>query len=259
MLPRTRAAPNALAVIADPVFRADDDRLRRSRERSKGPASASQEASDITLNSAQPTVLRAASEAGVGELARLSHSREEARMIAALADPRASWLALDFAANRQAALGANWSSYSIVHFATHSLINARNPELSGIVLSLYDAHGNAEDGFLRMSDIYNMHVPADLVVLSVCDSAVGKDVGSEGPANLARAFFYAGARRVIATLWPVDDRASVAFMRELYNGILGHGLAPQDALTRAQRELQQNPRWRAPHYWAPFVLEGDWQ
>jgi CHAT domain-containing protein len=204
-------------------------------------------------------VLRAASEAGVTDLARLPHSREEAQTIAALADPRASWTALDFAANRSAALAASWSSYSIVHFATHSLINARNPELSGIVLSLYDAHGNAEDGFLRMSDIYNMHVPADLVVLSVCDSAVGKDVGSEGPANLARAFFYAGARRVIATLWPVDDRASVAFMRELYSGILGHGLAPQDALTRAQRELQQNPRWGAPYYWAPFVLEGDWE
>jgi CHAT domain-containing protein len=259
MLPRSRAAPGALAVIADPVFRADDDRLRLSAERTTGNTNASHDALDVAGGRAEPMVLRAVSEAGVADLARLPHSREEAQAIAALADPRASWIALDFAASRSAALAASWPSYSIVHFATHSLINARHPELSGIVLSLYDVHGKSEDGFLRMSDIYNMRVPADLVVLSVCDSAVGKDVGSEGPANLARAFFYAGARRVIASLWPVDDRASVAFMRELYSGMLRLGLAPQDALTRAQRELQQNPRWRAPYYWAPFVLEGDWE
>ena len=261
MLPRTRAAPNALAVIADPVFRADDDRLRPSPGRTKVDTSAGPVALNTTATAGTdlPTVLRAATEAGVANLPRLPHSREEAQMIAALADPKSSWMALDFAANRSAALATNWSNYAIVHFATHSLVNARNPELSGIVLSLYDAHGRAEDGFLRMSDIYNMHVPADLVVLSVCDSAVGKDVGSEGPANLARAFFYAGAHRVIASLWPVDDRASVAFMRELYSGILEHALSPQDALTRAQRVLQQNPRWRAPYYWAPFALEGDWE
>jgi CHAT domain-containing protein len=169
------------------------------------------------------------------------------------------WLALDFDANRKAALDANWSAYSIVHFATHALLNARHPELSGIVLSLVDAKGDAEDGFLRMNDIYNLRMRADLVVLSVCDSAVGKSVGAEGASNLARAFFHAGAHRVVASLWPVNDRASVAFMRAFYRALLEQELEPAAALQEAQRELRRTPRWRAPYYWSGFVLQGDWR
>ena len=198
-------------------------------------------------------LLRAASEVGIANLPRLPHTREEAQAIAALADRNASWVALDFAANREAALSASWKDYAIAHFATHALLNARHPELSGIVLSLYAADGRAEDGFLRVSDIYNLHMPADLVVLSVCESAVGKSVGAEGAANLARAFFYAGARRVVASLWPVDDRASVAFMRAFYAALLERGLRPQEALGAAQREMQANPRWKAPYYWSGYV------
>jgi CHAT domain-containing protein len=139
------------------------------------------------------------------------------------------------------------------------LLNARHPELSGIVLSLYGKDGRAEDGFLRVNDIYNLHMPADLVVLSVCESAVGKSVGGEGAANLARAFFYAGARRVVASLWPVDDRASVAFMRAFYGALLGKHLSPAQALIEAQREMRANPRWQAPYYWSGYVVEGDWR
>ncbi len=251
MLPHTRAAPKTLAVLADPVFRADDDRLRKSANPSSGRAG--------TVDATASVVLRAASEAGLADLPRLPFSREEARAIGSLADGRSSWIALDFAANRESALSAPWSNYAIVHFATHALLNARHPDLSGILLSLYDANGRAEDGFLRVNDIYNLNIPADLVVLSVCDSAVGKDVGAEGPATLARAFFYAGSRRVIASLWPVDDRASVAFMRELYRALLLRGLPPQEALASAQQSLQENPRWRAPYYWAPYIVEGDWR
>lgn len=247
MLPHTRASPRTLAVLADPVFRADDERVRKGARPASLP--------DAT----ESLVLRAASEAGLKDLPRLPFSREEARAIGSLADARSSWIALDFAANRKAALEAVWSNYSIVHFATHALLNTRHPDLSGILLSLYDANGRAEDGFLRVNDIYNLNIPADLVVLSVCDSAVGKEVGSEGAANLARAFFYAGSRRVIASLWPVDDRASVAFMREFYRALLGQGMEPHEALASAQRSLQQNPRWSAPYYWASYVLEGDWR
>ncbi len=244
-LPRSTAPPKTLAIIADPVFRSDDERLG-------GHASPSADSADTLL-------LRAASEAGIANLPRLPHTREEATAIAALADRGASWVALDFAANRAAAIGADWKNYGIAHFATHALLNARHPELSGIVLSLYDATGRAEDGFLRVNDIYNLHLPADLVVLSVCESAVGTNVGGEGPANLARAFFYAGAPRVVASLWPVDDRASVAFMRAFYRAMLDKGARPQDALIEAQRELRANPRWRAPYYWSGYILEGDWR
>jgi CHAT domain-containing protein len=156
-------------------------------------------------------------------------------------------------------LTAPWNRYGIAHFATHALLNARHPELSGIVLSLYGADGRAEDGFLRVNDIYNLHMPADLVVLSVCESAVGTSVGAEGAANLARAFFYAGTPRVVASLWPVDDRASVAFMRAFYASLLTRGQKPQEALIEAQREMRANPRWQAPYYWSGYVLQGDWR
>jgi tetratricopeptide (TPR) repeat protein len=245
-LARSSASPKRVAIIADPVFRADDARLR-------GRVAKSEPESTDTL------LLRAASDVGIANLPRLPHTRDEAEAIASLADRSASWIALDFAANRQATLGASWKDYGIAHFATHALLNARHPELSGIVLSLYSADGRAEDGFLRVSDIYNLHMPADLVVLSVCESAVGKSVGAEGAANLARAFFYAGARRVVASLWPVDDRASVAFMRAFYSALLERGLRPQDALGAAQREMQANPRWKAPYYWSGYVLQGDWR
>ncbi len=244
-LPRSSAPPKTLAIIADPVFRADDERL-------VGHAAPAPESADALL-------LRAATEAGIANLPRLPHTRDEATAIAAFADRDASWIALDFAANRAAALGARWKDYGIAHFATHALLNARHPELSGIVLSLYDADGRAEDGFLRVNDIYNLHLPAELVVLSVCESAVGTNVGGEGPANLARAFFYAGAPRVVASLWPVDDRASVAFMRAFYGALLEKGARPQDALVDAQQVLRANPRWQAPYYWSGYILEGDWR
>jgi CHAT domain-containing protein len=243
-LDRPAAASNRVAILADPVFRADDERL--------GGRAASEPASSTLL-------LRAATEAGIANLPRLPRTRDEAAAIAALADHDASWVALDFAANRDAALGSRWNDYGVAHFATHALLNARHPELSGIVLSLYGKDGRAEDGFLRVNDIYNLHMPADLVVLSVCESALGKSVGGEGAANLARAFFYAGARRVVASLWPVDDRASVAFMRAFYGALLGRKLRPQQALIEAQREMRANPRWQAPYYWSGYVVEGDWR
>jgi CHAT domain-containing protein len=245
-LTRSPAPEKAIAIIADPVFRADDERLKSQAHAARAETSGS-------------LVLRAASEAGIANLPRLPHTRDEADAIAQLADRGASWIALDFAANRTAAIDADWTRYGIAHFATHALVNDRHPELSGIVLSLYDQHGNAEDGFLRVDDLYNLRLPADLVVLSVCESAVGKSVGGEGPANLARAFFYAGSPRVVASLWPVDDRASVAFMRAFYASLLGKGSRPQNALVDAQNALRANPRWQAPYYWSGYVLEGDWR
>src|SRR5262249_21174620 len=128
----------------------------RLRGRARAPAESTNE-----------IVLRAASEVGLSDLRRLPNTREEAEGIRAMADTQ-SWIALDFAANRTATLEAPWARYSIVHFATHALVNSRHPELSGIVLSMYDASGRGQDGFLRASDIYNLTMPADLVVLSVC-------------------------------------------------------------------------------------------
>jgi len=119
--------------------------------------------------------------------------------------------------------------------------------------------GRAENGFLRTRDIYNLHLPADLVVLSACQTALGKEIRGEGLVGLTRGFMYAGARRVVASLWQVDDLATAEFMRLFYRGMLQQGLSPAAALRSAQRQLARRPQWASPFYWSPFVLQGEWK
>jgi tetratricopeptide (TPR) repeat protein len=189
--------------------------------------------------------------------AALPYSRIEAESIGALLPKDRVWLALGANASRANALAANWRRFSMAHFATHAVTDLSRPELSGIVLA---ARGDAgvEDGVLRMNDIYNLDMPVDLVVLSGCATATGRDVASEGVLSLSRAFFYAGARRIVASLWPVDDRATAAFMREFYRALLSDHQSAASALRYAQQSLSSDMRWAAPYYWAGFVLQGDW-
>jgi CHAT domain-containing protein len=243
--PARAATATAVAVMADPVFRADDSRLKSHIDAAPPPD--------------QQLVMRAAGDSGIATLDRLPNSRKEAQAIAALATASSSWVALDFAASRQAALQAAWQNYALVHFATHTLLDLLHPQLSGIVLSLYDQAGHPQDGFLRMNDIYNLHMPADLVVLSTCESALGESQGEEGLYSLSRAFFYAGARRVLASLWRVDDRASAEFMDRFYQALLKDGLKPAEALRQAQRQMADDSQWSAPYYWAGYMLQGDWR
>ncbi|MGB8377539.1 MAG: CHAT domain-containing protein, partial [Rhodanobacteraceae bacterium] len=241
--PEPSPASRRLAIFADPVFRADDPRIPAAK-------------STIARNS---DIAASGIEGGIGNLPNLPHTRTEAAGIASLAGTSNVREALGFDASRAGVMDADWASYRIIHFATHALLNARHPELSGIVLSLYDKDGHAEDGFVRMNDIYNLRMPVDLVVLSVCDSALGDKVGTDGMFTLSRAFFYAGARRVVASLWPVDDRASAQFMTHFYRALLHRHLSPPVALAEAQTELRRQPRWRQPYYWAGFVVQGDWK
>lgn len=234
-----------LAVMADPVFTADDPRLQRQPYQ--------------TLAQTSSDVSRAANDVNVGDLPRLRHSRDEAQTIAGLLPQASTWVALDFNASRQMAMQATWRNYSLVHFATHALLDLRHPELSGIVLSLFDAAGRPQDGFLRMNDIYNLEIPAELVMLSACKTAVGARVGEEGAFSLSRAFFYAGARRVLVSLWPVDDQASAQFAAYFYRNLLEKGQSPGEALRIARNEMAADPRWQLPYYWAGYVLQGDWQ
>jgi CHAT domain-containing protein len=130
--------------------------------------------------------------------------------------------------------------------------------MSGLVLSMFNKQGEYEDGYLRLSDIYNLKLSADLVVLSSCESALGKDLGSEGIIGLPRAFLYAGARSVIASLWKVDDDASVTLMKTFYSRLL-RGEDPGRALQGAQLEMLKKPQLSDPYYWAAFVLEGEYR
>jgi CHAT domain-containing protein len=242
---RSRAS-KTLAVLADPVFQNDDPRIGNA-ESGKISADASTEA------------YRSAKESGLDSFVRLRFTREEANEITRLVSSDKRLEALDFAASRANATSAALGQYQIVHFATHGLINNRHPELSGIVLSLVDEKGQAQNGFLRLYEIYNLKLGADLVVLSACQTAVGQEVRGEGLLGLTRGFMYAGAPRVVATLWQVDDRATSELMKRFYQKMLGEGLRPAAALKAAQVSMQSDKRWSSPHFWAAFTLHGDWK
>jgi CHAT domain-containing protein len=156
-------------------------------------------------------------------------------------------------------LKAPLERYRIVHFATHAVIDDRHPELAGVLLSFLRSDGSPQDGFLRLHDIYALRLAADLVVLSACQTAVGPEVRGEGMVGLVRGFMSAGAARVVASLWKVDDAATAALMTEVYTALLRDGLAASAPLRRAQMHLWQHPRWQAPFYWGAFQLQGEWR
>ncbi len=163
-----------------------------------------------------------------------------------------------YAAARSTALSLDWSRYAVGHFATHTLLNAHSPEFSGLVLSAFAADGAAEDPVLSYADILNMKAPLPLVVLSSCTSGGGRMVDGEGLAGIGNAFFGAGARRVVGSLWPVDDEATSELMRYFYR-TLQHTHSATLALRQAQDELAADARWSSPAYWAAFTLAGDWR
>jgi CHAT domain-containing protein len=256
-------AAKTVAALADPVFASDDPRVKHDKKKI-----AQQAKTDSTFLAGATALanpfLRSAREMGVTDssegLARLFFSRREAEGILKLVPAAEGMKAVDFAANRATATSAELSRYRMVHFATHGLLNSTHPELSGIVLSLVDEQGKPQDGFLRLHEIYNLNLPADLVVLSACQTALGKEIKGEGLVGLTRGFMYAGATRVAASLWKVDDRATAELMRRFYEGMLGgKKLRPAAALRAAQASLWKEERWRSPYYWAAFVLQGEWR
>jgi CHAT domain-containing protein len=145
----------------------------------------------------------------------------------------------------------------MVHFATHALVNPSHPYLSGLLLSLVDEHGKQMDGFLSLNQIYNLNLMADLVVLSACQTATGKEVKGEGIIGLTRGFMYAGAPRVVASLWKVDDAATAEMVKLFYRAMLKQRLRPAAALQAAQIEISKHKLWSSPYYWAAFVLQGE--
>ncbi len=234
-----KPAPRTVAVLADPVFRPDDPR---------------------TIGARAAPAVRSGGERAGGSLARLPGTRREAAAILAQVPSTARKQAFDFDASRATATSAELASYRIVHFATHAVLDTEHPELSGVVLSLVNKDGSPQDGFLRLHDIYNLKLPVEMVVLSACQTALGKEIRGEGLVGLTRGFMYAGAPRVVASLWKVDDKATAELMKRFYQGMLGsRRLAPAAALRAAQIEVSRQKQWQAPYYWAAFVLQGEWR
>jgi CHAT domain-containing protein len=206
-----------------------------------------------------PELTRALTGIGLERISWLPYSRDEALAIKKVAPPRQTMLALDFKASRATITSKELSQYRILHFATHGIVNLENPELSGIVLSLVDESGKPQDGYIRLHDIYNLNLPAELIVLSACQTGVGKQIKGEGLIALTRGFMYAGAARVVASLWKVDDLATAELMAKFYKEMFTNGRQPADALRAAQLAMAKDKRWQSPYYWAGFILQGDWQ
>lgn len=237
-------APKGIAVFADPVFGSDDSRLRGERQGRLALAADLQ---------------RSATDARLATIPRLAFTGQEADRILGLAEPEGGNLrAVGFACNLATVRSPEIGRYRILHFATHALLNHRHPDLSGIVLSLVDERGRPRDGFLRLHDIYNLRLGADLVVLSACRTALGKEIQGEGLVGLTRGFFYAGSPRVVASLWNAPDEGTAELMARFYRALLQEKLPPAAALRKAQLSLAAEPRWRSPYYWASMVFQGDW-
>jgi CHAT domain-containing protein len=244
-----------LAIFADPVLRAGDPRVVPvAPANSRPPARSEKETPPVP----EALGIRSARESGLSTLDRLPFARAEADAIAAFAPPAQTLQALDFDASRENAL-AELGRYRIVHFATHALLNSEHPERSGILLSMVDRNGAPVDGFLRLQDVYNLHLNADLVVLSACRTALGKEVRGEGLIGLTRGFLYAGAPAVVASLWDVRDRSTAELMTRMYRAMFRDHLVPAAALRAAQTSMWSDPRWSAPAHWAGFTIQGDWQ
>lgn len=235
-------APKAVAALADPVFSRNDSRMLKS-------------ASSINSRSNRYTGVKRQEE----NLSRLSFSNTEAEAILAAVGREESLMATGFEASRATALSPDLSQYRIIHFATHGILDNERPELSRIILSLFDREGREQNGSLRLHEIYNMRLAAEMVVLSACETALGREIRGEGLVGLTRGFMYAGAARVVASLWKVDDAATAELMKRFYEKMFRQGLRPAEALRAAQIEMLSQRRWRAPYYWAAFIIQGDWR
>jgi CHAT domain-containing protein len=245
--------PRAVAVLADPVFDPKDDRV-----------TVGSRAFARSSHTIEPGVTRAAEDLGLTRngdlyLNRLLYTRNEANAILAAIPPGQGMAALDFSASRSLATNISLGQYRIVHFATHGILDNKHPELSGLVLSLVNRQGKAQNGFLKLQDIYNLKLPVDLVVLSGCETGLGENVGGEGLIGLTRGFMYAGASRVVASLWSVSDMATADLMSHFYRAMERQGMRPAAALRAAQIEMWQQKQWRSPYYWAAFQIQGEWQ
>ncbi|MET0645606.1 MAG: CHAT domain-containing protein [Pyrinomonadaceae bacterium] len=253
-----KSSPNNIALIADPVFDSGDRRVTSKTKHEPGAPAAAVEDSAATRTLEHLSAQAAGAQDG-SRIPRLPYTRLEAEQILAVA-PRASNLrALDFKANLATALGGELRKYRYVHFATHGYIDSERPALSAIVLSLVNERGEPQDGLLKTQEIYNLDLPAELVVLSACQTGLGKEIKGEGLVGLTRGFMYAGAARIIVSLWNVSDKGTADLMSRLYRGMLRDGLRPTAALRAAQLELWRQKRWRSPYYWAAFVQQGEWR
>lgn len=252
-----RALPTKLlAAFGDPIFALDYAQSKQTNSGEQDAALQTLESArwrhalrDVELNgdSFDPSVIR-----------RLPYAKRELSVLRDVARAGETFVAADFDATRERLLSMDLTNFSILHFATHGFLNPSRPENSGLALSTVNRAGQTQNGFVELEDIYNLRAPVDLVVLSACQTALGKNVRGEGLIGLTRGFMYAGASSVVSSLWRVDDEATAELMKQFYTNLLQKAMPPDVALRAAQETIRQRPEWRAPYYWAAFTLQGEY-
>jgi len=245
---RTYQAENAknLLIYSDPIYTEKDSRFPDSKiaDETKNDVSLKENFRFVeTLNS----------------LPRLAASKIESDSILEIIGTSNNDSFSGFEANRTQLLNSKLDEYKIIHFATHGFSDEKRPELSGIVLSRFDERGKQRDEFFRIHDIYGLNLNADLVVLSACETGLGKEVKGEGLMSLNNAFLQTGAKTVMSSLWKVEDTATLELMKNFYGAMAEEKLTPSQALRQAQIKLRQNSQFRSPFYWAAFTVQGDFR
>jgi CHAT domain-containing protein len=241
------ANTKVLAAFGDPVFRSNYSQFKNAASSDVVAAAATERGLEVDADSLDPDKIQS-----------LVYSKDELNYLQDIAG-QGALVAGGFKASRAMLERTDLSRYSILHFATHSLLDPKNPKKLGFYLSMVNEAGQDEDGFITMQDVYNLRVPVSLVVLSACRTGLGEDVRGEGLIGLTRGFMHAGASSVVASLWKVDDEATAELMKYFYTNMLKKGMRPAAALREAQNTLRQNPQWSSPHYWAGFTLQGEFK
>ncbi len=208
-------------------------------------------------NNKNSTASRSTEDSRVSKLPRLFNAKRELNAIGNLVGNAAAFY-VEYNATRANLLKLDLSQYQILHVVTHGKLDDDQPEQSGLFFSMVDEHDQPVDGFVGLADIYKMHAPVELVVLSACQAAAGKNLRGEGLIGLTRGFMYAGASSVVASLWKVDDAATAELMKNFYGHLLRDGMTPPAALRAAQNEIRAQPKWRSPYYWAGFTFQGNY-
>jgi CHAT domain-containing protein len=259
-----KSSSRTMLIVADPVFNSNDARAhgmaaanQTAETRGIGLGSAVE---DVAGKDAAATATAATTTMQGLPLARLSGTRTEADQIAKLAKTSGvqSDVWLDLTASEENIETREINRYRVIHIATHGLLDAERPQFTGLVLSLI---GNKnDDGFLRTDEVFNLRLGSPLVMLSACETGLGKEKRGEGVMGLSRAFIYAGAPTVGVTLWSVADKSTADLMTEFYKRLLASDSASSSAAMRdAQLAMITGKKYSAPFYWAPFILVGDWR
>lgn len=204
------------------------------------------------LGGTDPASDRSAGIDRVALLKPLPHAARELRAVAALFTRADVLEGRD--ATEPALAGAHLDRAAVVHFATHGIVDERLPQRSGLALTMVPPQS---DGLLQVREVYQLRLQAALVTLSACQTALGKDVTGEGVVGLSRAFFYAGARSVMASLWNVNDASTADFMTRFYTALRDGESIDEASRTGKRAFIASGGRLRHPYYWGAFIVSGD--